>query len=370
MRQPYPFIYGQVDQKLFPIAEWRDCSRLALGRKWLDEWAADHHAADDPLLIEQIRTRLLPRRGVMAGPDEVLVTLGAQNALYLLASLLAGPGKRVAMENPGYPDVRNIFALAAADVVAVPVDDHGLVVDDRLSAADIVYATPSHQAPTTVTMSEARRLALLERAQRHDFLVIEDDYEFETNFVSAPSPALKSLDREGRVIYVGSLSKTLFPGLRLGYLVGAPELIREARALRRLMVRHPPNNQQRTAALFLELGHHDALVMRLRRAYAERWREIGRALDRHLPAFRRAPSQGGSSVWIEGPADLDSDALAARALSHGLVVEPGSVFFADRPRPRNYLRLGFSSIETKRIEPGIALLARLLHGRELSAAAE
>ena len=272
---PYPFIYGQVDRTLFPIAEWRECNRQALGRQWLDAWTSDFHDRDDPKLVEQIRTHILPRRGILASEDEILVTLGAQNALYLLASLLVTRETVVAMEEPGYPDVRNIFLLRTDRVLSQPVDDHGLTVDANLARADVVFTTPSHQFPTTVTMPRERRLALLEHAERHDLVVIEDDYEFETNYVSDPCPALKSMDKNGRVIYVGSLSKTLFPGLRMGFLVGSRTLIHEARALRRLMVRHAPNNNQRTVALFLSLGHHDALIRRLHRAYRSRWEIMG-----------------------------------------------------------------------------------------------
>ncbi len=356
-RYPYPFIYGQADLNLFPMAEWRDCARQALGRRWLDDWAMDHHAADDPMLVEQIRTRLLPRRGVMASDQEILITVGAQHALYLLTSLLVGTGTNVGVENPGYPDVRNAISLRTPHVTPLPVDEHGLIIDERLAAQDLVYVTPSHQAPTTVTMSEARRMALLDRARTHDFLIVEDDYEFETNYVCAPLPALKSLDRDGRVLYVGSLSKTIFPGLRLGYLVGPPALIAEARALRRLMLRHPPTNAQRTAALFLQLGHHDAMILRLRRVYGERWKTIGEAIERHLPDMARMPSHGGSSVWLRGPESLDADALSARALEKGVVIESGSAFFADRPERRDCFRLGFSSIETEKIEAGVKVLA-------------
>ncbi len=356
-KYPYPFTYGQVDLGLFPMAEWRDCARQALGRRWLDDWAMDHHAADDPMLVEQIRTRLLPRRGVMASEHEILITVGAQHALYLLTELLIGPETRVGIENPGYPDVRNAVSLATRHVTPLAVDEAGLVVDDKLNACNVIYTTPSHQAPTTVTMSEARRMALLEKAHTHDIAIIEDDYEFETNYVCAPLPALKSLDRDGRVLYVGSLSKTIFPGLRLGYLVGPPALIREARALRRLMLRHPPTNAQRTAALFLQLGHHDAMILRLRRVYGERWKVIGEAIERHLPGVARMPSHGGSSVWLRGPEGFDADALAVRALEKGVVIEAGSAFFADRPMRRNCFRLGFSSIETEKIEAGVKVLA-------------
>ncbi len=144
---------------------------------------------------------------------------------------------------------------------------------------DVVFVTPSHQFPTTVTMPLERRMELLKLASERDFIIIEDDYEFETNYVNEPCPALKSLDDEGRVIYVGSLSKTFFPGLRLGFLVGPEKLVEEARALRRLMVRHAPNNNQRTAALFLSLGHHDMLIRRLHRAYRARWEILGSALQ-------------------------------------------------------------------------------------------
>ncbi len=356
----FPFIYGQVDHKHFPVAEWRDCARRAMGRQWFDAWTSDHHTKDDPALVEQMRTRLLPRRGIMANEDEILITMGAQHALYLLASLLVRPDTAVGLEDPGYPDVRNIFRLRSERVRPIPVDEEGLVVGPDLAACDLVYVTPSHQVPTTVTMTERRRTQLLERAAADDLLIIEDDYEAETNFVSAPSPALKSLDREGRVIYVGSLSKTLFPGLRLGYLVGDPELIREARALRRLMLRHPPYFSQRTTALFLALGHHDALNMRLRRVYDRRWQEMGRALERHLPDTRRPRALGGSSVWIEGPAGLDANRLAADALAAGIILEPGGVYFAQTPAPRHCFRLGFSSIEAEKIAPGIERIAGLI----------
>lgn len=357
---PYPFIYGQVDRELFPIAEWRDCSRRALGTKWLGQWTSDSYTADDPMLIEQIRTRILPRRGILASNEQMLITLGAQNALYLLASLLVTTRSRIAIEEPGYPDMRNVLGLRSDRLVPIPVDEDGLPVERRLADCDLVFVTPSHQFPTTATMPLERRIALLDMAARHDFLIIEDDYEFETNYVSEPCPALKSLDQNDRVIYVGSLSKSLFPGLRLGFLVAAPELIREARAQRRLMLRHPPNNNQRTAALFLALGHHDTLIHRLHRAYSARWAAMGEALERHLPRSSRAPTFGGTSYWVQGPKGLDADELAEAALAEGIVIEPGRIAYAAPDPPRNRFRLGFSSIPLERIEPGIQLLAKVI----------
>ena len=201
---PYPFIYGQVDHKLFPISEWRECNRQALGKQWIDAWTSDSRDQDDPMLIEQIRTRILPRRGIMASDEEILVTLGAQHALYLLASLLVSRDTVVAIEEPGYPDVRNIFQLRTDRVMPIPIDNQGLVVDARLTHADIVYTTPSHHFPTTVTMPRERRKMLLDAARMHDLVIVEDDYEYETNYMGDPCPALKSMDGQGRVIYVGS----------------------------------------------------------------------------------------------------------------------------------------------------------------------
>jgi GntR family transcriptional regulator/MocR family aminotransferase len=356
----YPFIYGQVDHDLFPINEWRECARDALGKRWLGSWTNDTWAADDPLFVEQIRRRILPRRGIMAAEDEILVTLGAQNALFLLVTLLVGPATVVAMEEPGYPDMRNILELKSRNVRLIPVGSQGIELDPRLSGVDLAYVTPSHQFPTTATMPLERRLELLRLARRHDFLVIEDDYEFETNYVNEPCPALKSLDDDGRVIYVGSLSKSLFPGLRLGFLVGPRRLVAEARALRRLMVRHAPNVTQRTAALFLSLGHHDTLIRRLHRTYRSRWETMGKALAKHLPASSRQPTFGGTSFWVRGPDGLDCKRLSASAARKSIVIEPGEVHFGAAEKPQNWFRLAFSSIDEKRIEPGIRLLAGLI----------
>jgi GntR family transcriptional regulator/MocR family aminotransferase len=356
----YPFIYGQLDPAHFPINDWRECYRQALSVQAISALVRDQLDADDPLLVEQIQTRVLPRRGVWADRDQILITLGAQSALYLLAALLIGDGDTVGIEEPGYPDARNIFSLHTPRLRALPLDQHGLIVDQRLQGSDYVFVTPSHQSPTTVTLPLERREALLRRAAEDDFIVIEDDYESEINFLGNATPALKSLDREDRVLYVGSLSKTLDPGLRIGYLVGPAELIREARALRRLMLRHPPTNNQRAVALFLALGHHDSLIQRLGHIYRERWETLGAALARYLPDSARTPSSGGTAFWVQGPAGLDARELARRAAERGIFIEPGDVNFMIEPHPRNYFRLGFGAIANERIEPGVRELSRLV----------
>ncbi len=357
---PYPFIYGQPDRSLFPITDWRDCVYKAMGKKWLDEWSQDTLDNDDPMLVEQIRTRILPRRGILAGENQILVTLGAQQALYTLASLLVGGETNVVVEEPGYPDARNIFALRSNNVMSIGVDSDGLPVGDALNGADVVYTTPSHQLPTTVTMSQERRRELLVKANEQDFLIIEDDYELETNYVGKPLPALKSLDQDGRVIYVGSFSKTLFPGLRLGFVVASEELIVEMRAQRRLMVRHPPTNNQRSTAFFLSLGYYDVFVRRLHRTYRERWEAMGRGLEAYFPHAESVRGMGGSSYWIDlGPnTGVNTDELAQIALQHGILIEPGSVYFSEGFNSSCF-RLGFSSIDKDQIMPGLEKLSEL-----------
>ena len=358
-RYPFPFIYGQFDPALLPLPGWRECTLQAMSVSEARGWAGDLIDADDALLIEQIQTRLLVRRGVFATPDEILVTVGAQHALFLLATLLVDARTTVGIENPGYPDARNIFASRTANVVPLGLDDAGLALSPALDRCDYVYLTPSHQCPTNVTMPLVRREALLAWAQANDRILIEDDYEIELGLEGRAQPALQSLDRSGHVVYVSSLSKTLSPGIRIGFIVGDRQLICELRALRRLMLRHPAANNERSVGLFLAMGHHDALLRRLRQSYAERAQRVAAALRSHLPGVAFSTVSGASSFWLRFAAEVDTRAIADIAARMGVLVEPGDVFFdpASGPVPTNYARLGFASIDTARIEPGIATLA-------------
>lgn len=356
-QQPYPFIYGQWDVGLFPFRDWRSCVLESLQAQSVRRWAVDHIDRDEDSLVTQIHGRLLPARGIWVERDEILVTNGAQHASYLLASVLMDSSTRIGIEDPGYPDARNVFSLRSSHVLPLPVDSDGLVLSPTLAQCDYVYLTPSHQCPTTVTMSLARRVALLEKAREHDIIVLEDDHESELNFAGRPTPALKSLDNEGRVLYLGSLSKTLAHGLRLGYLVAPAPLVRELRAMRRLMTRHVSTNNQQAAASFIAHGFHDAYLRRLNLAYRERARVLTAALAQHAPQLQPMPTLGGSALWVQGPHGLDSTVLASRLLARGVVIEPGAVFYADAPQVCNSMRIGYSSIAADQIDPGVRLIA-------------
>lgn len=356
----YPFIYGQADKTLFDSANWRLCALRALGMRDFAALTSDYFDGDDPQLVEFIARQTLPRRGILANPDEILVTMGAQNALWLSAQVLLNSRRRAAIEDPCYPALRNILTQSRCQLSVVPVDRDGLAPDDLPDGTDVVFTTPSHQCPTTATMPTARRQALLDKAEKEDFVIVEDDYEFEMAFLKSPSPSLKSLDKNGRVIYVGSFSKSLFPGLRLGYLVGPAPFIREARALRATVLRHPPGHIQRTVSYYLSLGHYDALVRRMSKAYHERRQVIGDSLRNHGLTVAGQGTYGGSSVWIKAPAGVDTTVLAEKLKKDSVLIEPGAPFFASETPPTEYLRLAYSSIPSARIPEGVRLIANAI----------
>ena len=353
----YPFIYGQADPTLFDHANWRLCALQALGQRDFSSLTADYFDRDDPQLIEFIARHTLPRRGITARPEQILITLGAQNALWLTTQVLLTQRRRAALEDPCYPALRDILSQSRCHVTPVRVDQDGLPPDAIPPKTDVIFTTPSHQCPTNATMPMDRRQILLDKAREMDALIVEDDYEFEMSFLKAPSPALKSLDRDGRVIYVGSFSKSLFPGLRLGYLVGSEPFIREARALRASVLRHPPGHIQRTAAYFLSLGHYDALIRRMGAALQTRRQTMEDSIARHGLEIAGRGFHGGSSFWMRAPDGVDSETLARRLRAKDVLIEPGHPFFAGDHKPPNYYRLAYSSIPASRIEEGLDILA-------------
>ena len=356
----YPFVYGQVDANLFDHANWRLCALQALGTKDFRSMTSDFYDQDDPKLLEFVARHTLPRRGILANEDEILITLGAQNALWLSTQILLTRKKKAIIENPCYPALLDILSQSRCQIETVDVDDKGLPPEKLSNDINVIFTTPSHHCPTAATMPLSRRKRLLEKAQRSDGIIIEDDYEFEMSFLQPALPALKSLDNDGRVIYVGSFSKSLFPGMRLGYLVGPAPFIKEARALRASVLRHPPGHIQRTAAYFLSLGHYDALIKRMSKHYEERYLEMEKSLTKCDLKIAGKAQHGGSSFWVEIPKHISSIKLAEDLLKKDVVIEPGDPFFVGNNYPKNFIRLAYSSIPAERIAPGIELIAKAI----------
>jgi GntR family transcriptional regulator/MocR family aminotransferase len=364
-QHPYPFIDGYFDSSLYPATQWREASRMALGARVIHEGTVTEGNADDPALIEEIRTKMLPRRGITAAPDEILITLGERNAMYIVTRLLVDRSTRIAMEEPGNPRLRLLLEQLRASIIPQPVDEHGMVLNSRLNRAEVIYVTPSHQVPTAVTLPNERRKALLKRAARNDQLIIEDDFEHEHNYLGSPHPALRGMDEENRVVYISGLPKVLAPGLRIGYIVAAPELIREARRLRQMVIGRPSIINQRTAAFFLSLGHYDAFMTRLHKIMGERWDALRQALNHyHRDNEITHPTQGGTALWVESPEHIRVEELVAEAARRGILIEPDTHYYSGHRQSKNFFRMGVTSIPKQNIREGVNQLEKLI--RELS----
>jgi GntR family transcriptional regulator / MocR family aminotransferase len=367
-RYPYPFVAGQVDVHAFPARAWLRCLRDALDHPHVFASLADSVAADDPMLVEMICRDLLPARGIEARPSEVLITVGSQQGLDLLSRALLGPQHVVAIEDPGYLDARHIFLRAGARVRAVRVDQSGLRPPASLAGTDLVYLTPSHHHPTNVTLSIGRRRRLLDLAAAAGTVVVEDDYDSEFRYQGSPTPALKALDTTGDAVYLGTFSKFLSPGLRLGYLVGPRELVERLREVRRYVLRHPPGHLQRALALLIDSGEYHRAVRRYRSKLRRKWQAMTTAAHTHLPWDQDPYPPGGVSLWITGPETLDDRALVTAAERHGVLIERGDIFFLTDNPPRNHLRIGFAAAPQRAIDPGMRLLGQLC--RKLGAHAD
>ncbi|WP_158885004.1 PLP-dependent aminotransferase family protein [Amycolatopsis anabasis] len=355
---PYPFVAGQMDVSAFPARSWARCLRDALYRPHVFPALQDSVGSDDPMLVDMVCRHLLTARGIEADPEEVLITVGSQQGLDLLGRALLGPEQVVAMENPGYLDARHIFLRSGAGVRGLDVDQRGLRPPDDLAGVDLLYLTPSHHHPTNVTLSIGRRRRLLELAAAAGTVVVEDDYDSEFRYRGSPTPALKALDGSGDVVYLGTFSKFLSPGLRLGYLAAPRELVRELREIRRYVLRHPPGHLQRALALLIDSGQYQSSLRRYRTKLMRKWEATCAAVAEHLPWPQNPYPPGGVSLWVTAPPALDCRRLVERAERHGVLIEGGDIFFLGDDPPRNHFRVGFAAIPPRAIDPGIRLLGR------------
>lgn len=353
---------GQVDGAALPIADLQSAWQRAVGR------LRDHANDFDPLGEVQLRSaiaRQLSGRGIARHANEVLVTSGAQQAFDLIARALLDPGDAVVVEDPGYFLAAMAFRAAGAQVIGVGVDAHGLRVDElartiRTRRVKLACVTPSVQLPTGVALSPERRAALLELADRAQMPIVEDDYDCEMRLVPHSALALKTLDAGERVIYVGTFSKALFPGLRLGYVVGAPALLGALSRVRAAASQQPSLVDQMAVAELLSSDALERHVRRVRKRNAERLRATMESLAAEMPAGTRFREPcGGTSVWVELPGGVDADALAAAAQERGIHYGRGELFRVDGEGPPALL-LSFASLAPDGIRSAIAELASLV----------
>jgi GntR family transcriptional regulator / MocR family aminotransferase len=359
----FDFRTGIPDATLFPYQSWR---RLLV--RQLRPAAVGLGAYGDPAghpgLRQAIARHIGLARGVQAGAEEVVVTNGTQQAVDVVARVLLAPGDRVAVESPGYGPPRRLMASLGAEVLGVPVDDQGLVVEAIPPRTRLVYVTPSHQFPLGMAMSLPRRLALLAWAERHDAAVVEDDYDSEFRYGGRPIEPLQTLDGSGRVIYVGSFSKTLLPTLRLGFLVVPASLVAAVRRAKFLADWHTSLPTQAALADLIDQGYFARHLRKMRATYQQRHQQIVESLDdRFADHLKPVPSAAGLHVAATAPASTPEElrAVLGRASAGGVEVQPLSMFDVGQPSQPGIV-LGYGAIPTADIEEGLSRLRRCFDG--------
>jgi GntR family transcriptional regulator/MocR family aminotransferase len=349
----FDFRAGVPDARLFPFATWRALVADQLRPAAVQD-GANIHAAGHPGLRAAIARHIGLSRAVRVNADDVFVTSGSQQAVDLVARVLLEPGDAVALEDPGYPPVQKAFASLGNRIIGVPVDAEGLIVDALPEDARLVFVTPSHQFPLGVTMSLRRRLALLEWAERVDAAILEDDYDSEFRYHGRPLEPLQSMDRTGRVLYVGSFSKVMLPTLRLGFLVAPAPLHAALRKAKHVTDWHTAVPLQAAAARFIEEGLLARHIRRMRNVYANRHSRLSAAVDRDLADhLTHIPSAAGLHIAVVARReDFDDVAVIRRARAADVALSPLSPF-AVTGSPRPGLILGYGAIASELIDEGL-----------------
>jgi GntR family transcriptional regulator/MocR family aminotransferase len=358
-RLPRPFLAEAPALDAFPYQLWSRLVVRQARRLPVNNFMYQDSAGYRPLR-EAIAAHVTITRQVHCTPEQVMIVPGSQGALDLTARMLLNAGDPVWMEDPGYPGARGAFLGSGAQIVPVPIDHEGLIVDvgiTRAPQARLVYLTPSHQFPLGVTMGLARRLALLDWAKHVNAYILEDDYDSEFRFATRPLATLHGLDEADRVIYIGTFSKVLFPALRIGYMILPPPLIEPFLKVRRLIDIHSPMLEQAVLADFMTEGHFRRHVRRMRTLYAERRNALLKAA-RVLPLEIHSPEAGIHCVgWL--PNGMDALMVARKATDYDLQLTPVSSCSIE-PLTRQGLLLGYGGYSVQDIKAGVRRLGTLL----------
>jgi len=356
---PYDFSYGRSDLELFPFEMWRRML-LRCARKASVSTLDYGPTGGSPGLREAICTHVRRSRAVVCDPSQVIVVNGSQQALDLIARVLLERGTPVAIEEPSYQGTREILRAAGARLLPVPVDEDGLDPAKLPAKARAVFLTPSHQFPTGAVLPLARRLAFLRWANRRNAVIIEDDYDGEFRYGGQPLESLQGLDREGRVIYIGTFSRTIFSALRIGYLIVPKSLGPALLAAKWLCDRHTATLEQETLADFISSGAYERYLRRVRRKNTKRRQILLDSIREHLGDRVTITGDGaGAHILLWPQRRCSEQAIVDKAGTLGVGVYGISRYYLSRP-PRPGLLLGYSRMREREIREGIRRLAQAL----------
>lgn len=350
------FAAGSPDLRAFPHALWRQLTskRLRTDPESLMRYGDPQGFAP---LREAIAQYVVSARGVRCSAAQVLVLTSSQQALQLLANVLVDPGENVWLEDPGYRGARTAFAAGGAQLIPLPVDEQGMVADFTLPVPRLIYVTPTHQYPTGQTLSLARRIALVDYARRHGCWIVEDDYDSEFLYDSRPTPSLQGLDDMGRVIYIGTFSKTLFPSLRIAYAILPEALVQPMVTARTVYDGHVAQLTQAVTADFMVQGHFAAHLRLMRQLYRSRRDLLLDLIASKLPWASPLNSTGGLQLSVRLPRANEA-LLTAQAVQRGIATPSLSALYASTAKVDGWL-LGFAALQPAEIEAAVTQLGHL-----------
>ncbi|MBI9042867.1 MAG: PLP-dependent aminotransferase family protein [Anaerolineaceae bacterium] len=361
------FRNGLPERKSFPFPIWEKISKKYLFYQSEKIFDFNPDPAGYIPLRKNLAEYLQIARAVKCDENQIMMITGIEQAIYLAARLLTNPGDNVWVEEPGFPGAARAFQAAGNQIIPIPVDDNGFDIEyaiQKAPDAKIVYVSPSHQFPIGSTLSLKRRLALLKWAESNDAWIIEDDYDSEYRYNERPLPALQGLDKTGRVIYCGTFNLTLFPGIRLDYIVLPENLFPHFLAARTILDIHIPMLNQAIISDFIEEGHFIRHIRKMRKIYARRRDVLLQAIKDH-PTELLSAGQANCGVYICGflKPHISDEMVFEFAGNHGIEVLPLSRFYIGE-KPEMGLVLGYASCEPQQIQWGISKIIDILESLE------
>lgn len=352
---------GSADDRLAPVDSLARAYRAALKSSQRTRYLSNvdifkHNRSEE--IVSQYLNRT---RGLRSTSDHIILTQGSQMGIYLAANILLSKDDIVIIGKTSYKGADDAFKSLGAKLVEIEVDENGLVLDQieavcKKKEIACIYVTPHHHLPTTVTLSAGRRMRLLELASIYDFMIIEDDYDFDYHYKSSPLLPLASSDEEGRVIYVGSMSKNLAPGIRFGYMVARPELIIEMKQMRRMIDRYGDLVVEKAITSMIKEGEIERHLRKCLKIYRERRDRFCLLLKEKLSDYVRFDvPDGGLAVWCIFDERVDLKVVSRRALEKGLYISEGSIY-SPRKEELNATRMGFASLNFVEMEEALGVL--------------